>query len=129
MIVDVLVLKHRLRAQPSGAYAANLLGLSEQVPLRVVYLIDGPTRRIRVGKQEIVLKRTTPKNMATAGRISGLIIQALRHLGKRHLDRAVVAKLQKRLGPAERAQLRKDVPLAPLWIGEAMREIANGPEQ
>jgi hypothetical protein len=51
----------RMRLQASGAYAANLLGLSEQVPLRVVYLTDGASRNIRVGKTQIVLKRTTPQ--------------------------------------------------------------------
>lgn len=128
-IVNALVAKHRLRAQPSGAYAANLLGLSDQVPLRLVYLTDGPTRRLRFGNQEIVLKRTTPKNMATAGRVSGLVIQALRYLGRRHVDRPVVTGLRRRLGPKERAQLLEDAPLAPAWIGEVMRQVAGAGER
>ncbi len=33
--------RDRVRLQPSGAYAANLLGLSEQVPAKVVFLTDG----------------------------------------------------------------------------------------
>lgn len=124
-IVTALVAKHHLRAQPSGAYAANLLGLSDQVPMRVVYLTDGPSRRILIGPQEVVLKRTTPKNMASAGRISGLVIQALRYLGKQHVGRSVVAKLRKRLEPKERAQLLEDAELAPAWIGEVMRQISS----
>ena len=68
--------------------------------------------------------------MATANRISGLIIQAMRYLGQRHVDRAVIEKLQKRLGLKERAKLLKDVSLAPAWIGEwigeLMRQIASG---
>ena len=99
-IVAAMAAKHRIRVQPSGAYAANLLGLSDQVPLRIVLLTDGPARRIKVGKQEIVLTRTTPKNMASAGRLSGLIIQALRYLGKRYVDEATVANLRKRLATA-----------------------------
>src|ERR1044071_3901980 len=47
-----------IRLQPSGAYAANLLGLSEQVPMRVLFLTDGPSRQVRIGKLEIILKRT-----------------------------------------------------------------------
>lgn len=125
-IAKVLAGKDRLKLQPSGAYAANLLGLSDQVPLRIVYLTDGTPRQVRIGKQQIVLRRTTPKNMATAGRVSGLVIQALRHLGQRHTDRAVIEKLKRRVGPKERAQLLRDVPLAPAWIGDVMREIARG---
>ena len=125
-IATALAGRHRLKLQPSGAYAANLLGLSEQVPQRIVYLTDGTPRRVRVGQQQIVLRRTTPRNMATAGRISGLVIQALRHIGRHHVDRVVIERLRNRMGPKERAQLLKDVPLAPAWIGEFMREIASG---
>lgn len=125
-IATALAGKHRLKLQPSGAYAANLLGLSDQVPQRIVYLTDGTPRQVRIGKQQIVFRRTTPRYMATANRISGLIIQAMRYLGQRHVDRAVIEKLQKRLGPKERAQLLKDVSLAPAWIGELMRQIASG---
>jgi len=64
--------------------------------------------------------------MATAGHVSGLVIQALRHLGQRHVDRTVVEKLRKRIGPRERDQLLVDMPLAPVWIGEFMRQIASG---
>lgn len=125
-IATALAGKHHLKLQPSGAYAANLLGLSDQVPQRIVYLTDGTPRQVRIGKQQIVLRRTTPRNMATAGRVSGLVIQALRHLGQRHVDRTVVEKLRKRIGPKERAQLLEDIPLAPVWIGELMRQIASG---
>jgi hypothetical protein len=34
----------------SGAYAANLLGLSDQVPMKIVFLTDGSPRRIQLGK-------------------------------------------------------------------------------
>lgn len=125
-IAKALAGKHGLKLQPSGAYAANLLGLSDQVPQRIVYLTDGTPRQVRIGKQRIVLRRTTPRNMATAGRVSGLVIQAMRYLGQRHVDPTVIETLRKRLGPKDRAQLLRDVPLAPVWIGELMRQIASG---
>ncbi len=85
---------------------------------------DGTERRIKVGRQEIVLKRTTPKNMATAGRVSGLVIQALRYLGKDHVDDSVVDELARRLGPEDRRQLMKDIRYAPAWIGAIFRHLA-----
>lgn len=127
-IARVLAGKGNLKLQPSGAYAANLLGLSEQVPQRIIYLTDGTPRQVRFGKQQIELRRTTPRNLATAGRVSGLVIQALRHIGQRHVDRTMIEKLRRRLGPKERAQLLKDVAFAPAWVGDFMREIAAGKE-
>jgi hypothetical protein len=113
------------RLQPSGAYAANLLGLSDQVPMKVVFLTDGPSRKVHIGKQELILKRTTPRNMAASGRTSGLVIQALRHLGRRHVDDSVVRSLQRRLTGDEKKQLVSDLPYAPAWIAVIMRKIAE----
>jgi hypothetical protein len=113
-----------IRLQPSGAYAANLLGLSEQVPMRVLFLTDGPSRNVKIGKQQILLKKTTPRNMATAGKASGLVIQALRYLGRRSVDDSMVKKLRRRLKADDKEQLLKDIRYAPVWIGEALKKIA-----
>jgi hypothetical protein len=116
--------KDRLRIQPSGAYAANLLGLSEQVPAKVIFLTDGANRKVKVGNQEIILKQTTPKNMATAGRVSGLVIQALRYMGKDHVDDKLIDTLAQRLSTDDRRQLMKDIRSAPAWIGNIFRRLA-----
>ena len=127
-IAHALADKDSSRIKPSGAYAANLLGLSEQVPARVVFLTDATDRRITIGRQEIILKRTTPKNMATAGRTSGLVIQALRYLGKDYVTDAVIDALAERLGPDDRQRLIKDIRYAPAWIGAIFRRLAEGDE-
>src|SRR5437016_1179596 len=43
-IAEALAGRDRTRLQPAGSYAANALGLSEQVPAKVIFLTDGPTR-------------------------------------------------------------------------------------
>ncbi len=123
-IAQALAYKDSSRIQPSGAYAANLLGLSEQVPARAVFLTDAADRRLIVGRQEIVLKRTTPKNMATAGRLSGLMIQALRYLGRANIDDAVIDHLTRLLSADDRRQLLRDVRYAPAWIAAIFRRLA-----
>jgi len=115
----------KLRLQPTGAYAANLLGLTEQVPTQVVFLTDGETVKIRVGDMEVQLRHTTPRFMATAGRISGLVIQALRHLGKDQVGPEVVEALRQRLSVQDRACLRQDLRLAPIWIGKILRALGE----
>ena len=116
--------RHATRMQLSGAHAANALGLTDQVPVRTVYLTDGVSRRVKIGRNEIVLKRTTPRNMATAGRLSGLVVQALRWLGRRHVDDKVIAKLRRNLKPEDRAALVKDAQFAPAWIGAIFHQLA-----
>ncbi|MGA1842779.1 MAG: DUF6088 family protein [bacterium] len=122
-IAQALAGRDNLKIQPSGAYAANLLGLTEQVPARIVFLTDGPNRIVQINKQKIVLKRTTPKNMVTAGRMSGLIIQALRHLGQDHIKDSIIEILKKRLSSDDKCQLMKDIRYAPVWIGNIFRQL------
>ena len=122
-IAQVLAGRDSLKIQPSGAYAANLLGLSDQVPAKIVFLTDGHSRTVKVGKLTIKLKRTTPKNMATAGRISGLVIQALRYLKKNNVDSTIIAKLKRRLSGEDKSILMRDLRYAPVWIGEIFKKL------
>ena len=122
-IAQALAGRDNLKIQPSGAYAANLLGLTEQVPAKIVFLTDGANRIVQVKNQQIVLKRTTPKNMATAGNISGLVIQALRYLGKKHIDEKVVGILKKGLTGENKRQLMSDLRYAPAWIGSIFKQL------
>lgn len=116
--------RDRVRLQPSGAYAANLLGLSEQVPAKVVLLTDGPSRVVEVGPTTVQLRHTTPRNMAAAGRPSGLVIQAFRHLGPDHVTPERIARLRRLLPVDARRALLKDLTLAPEWMHRRLRELA-----
>jgi len=124
-IVKALKGRDNILLQPSGGYAANRLGLSDQVPMKIVFLTDGPARRVQLGKQVIMLKHTTPRAMATAGRVSGLVIQALRYIGQRHVDDSTVVRLRKRLSVDDRKQLLQDIRYAPAWIAAILRRIAD----
>jgi predicted transcriptional regulator of viral defense system len=123
-IARALAGRDAIRLQATGAYAANLLGLSDQVPTTVVYLTDGRSREVAVGNRRIILKRTSPRAMATSGRTSGLVIQALRHLGQDQVTEETVSRIRERLSHAERRQMEQDIPYAPAWIGEIMRALS-----
>lgn len=110
--------KYQIRIQPSGAYAANLLGLSEQVPVKVVFLTDGENKKIKIGKMELIFKKTTPKNMAMAGKISGLVVQALKFLGKEHIDDKKIKIIRKKLNDSDKKILKEDSKFAPVWISK-----------
>ena len=63
--------------------------------------------------------------MATAGRLSGLIIQAFRALGKDHVTKERIAKLKTNLPLKDRKALLKDIALAPAWMHSIFRELAE----
>ena len=122
-IAQALAGRDNLKIQPSGAYAAHLMGLTEQVPAKIIFLTDGANRTVQVKNQQIILKRTTPKNMATAANVSGLVIQALRYLGKGHVDDKTIGMLNKRLTGDDKRQLMRDLRYAPAWIGSIFRQL------
>jgi len=115
-IAQALAGRDNLKIQPSGAYAANLLGLTDRVPAKIVFLTDGSHRKIQVGNQRIILKRTTPKNMATAGKISGLVFQALRFIGQPFIDDKVIRVLKDRVTKKDKTILAADARYAQAWI-------------
>jgi hypothetical protein len=125
-VVKALAVRDDIIVQPSGAYAANLLGLSEQVPARIVYLTDGNSKKIKIGKQEIVLKKTLNRTMAVAGTQSGLVIQALLYLDKDHLTEAIKSKLSRQLSAKDKKQLLSDLKYAPIWMRDFLGEVCHG---
>ena len=124
-ITKALTQRDRIRLQPSGGYALNLLGLSEQVPARIVFLTEGQSRAIKIGPHTILLRRTTPRNMATAGHLSGLVIQAFRTLGKKHVTPARIEKLRSTIPLKQRQELLRDIALAPAWMHPLFYDLAE----
>lgn len=124
-IAKALAGRDKIKLQPAGAYAANALGLSEQVPAKAVFLTDGPSRTVKVGPMTIQLRQTTARNMAAAGSLSGLLIQAFRELGKEHITPERMAHLKRALPLEKRRQITKDIKLAPAWMRPLFHELAE----
>lgn len=112
--------RDKARLLPTGAYAQNALGLSTQVPLRLVYLTDGSPRTIKIGKRSILFKKTTPKNLALRGKISKLVVQALKDIGKDKITEQELESIYKLLQKENKQDLKHDIALAPQWIAEIM---------
>ena len=125
VVARALAGRDHSRLQPAGAFAANMLGLSEQVPAKLVFLTDGLTRTVKIGPTTIQLRRTTPKNMAVAGRLSGLLIQAFRELGQEHVTPGRLEHLIRTIPIEKRRNLLKDLRLAPTWMQPIFRKLAG----
>lgn len=124
-VVQAFAGKDMLRTQAAGIYAANMLGLSEQVPAKIVLLTDGISRTIKAGPMEIIFKRTTPRQMAAAGRLSGLLIQAFKSLGAPHITPARIERLRQNIPAEERARVFQDIALAPAWMRPFLNQVAR----
>jgi hypothetical protein len=110
---------------PNPALAANLLGLSQQVPAQIVYLSSGPSRTIRIGGRDVRFKNARPKAFAARSEHGALVIQALRYLGKDRVDAEVRRAIASKLDDRSLRMVLRDTQYAAAWIHETIRDIAD----
>lgn len=124
-IVRAWAKKNGLRVIPSGALAANLLGLTTQVPAKIVYYTNGRTKTLKLGPYTIKFLNRGPKTMDVRGSISPLVFQALRSIGKGRVSSQVIEKLSRKLGPKDKKELLRNIPYAAAWMRPIIEDIAG----
>ena len=124
-VARALARKFNWRIQPSGNTALNLLGLSTQVPARWVYLSDGPTRHYEIGNHSLAFTKSRLKETGFKHRKSGLVVQAIRALGKDRVDQKVIDTIRRRLDQKDREHLLKDARTVPGWIFEIIQQVCS----
>jgi hypothetical protein len=117
--------RQRWKIVPEGAWAANLLGLSTQVPSKIIYLTDGPNKEVPIGRRTIHFKHARPKVMAGPEGKFALVVQALRYLGKEGVGAREIETLCDVLSATEKRKLLKDTQFGVDWIYEVAKKIAE----
>jgi hypothetical protein len=124
-IAKAIAERNGSRLLPAGAYAANILRLSEQVPAKTVFLTNGPSKTVQVGRQTIGLKHTSLRLMNVSSQSSGVVIAALKYLGQKHVDYDRISHLKQLLSGPDKEKLKEDLPLAPAWMHPYLRNITE----
>ena len=119
-VVRAIVKRDNAKIIPTGLFAENMLGLSTQVPMKIVYLTDGSPRKVMIDKVPIIFKKTSPKNLAAKGKISMLVIQALKSIRKDRVTDYEIEKVVNILKKENPKYLEHDIKFAPQWIREIM---------
>ncbi len=124
-VAQALARKFNWRILPSGDAALNLLGLSTQVPGKWVYLSDGPTREYEIGKHTLAFHKSSLKDVGFKYRESGLLVQALKALGKERVDEAVIATIRQRLDAKACERVLKDARSSTSWIYQIIKQVCG----
>jgi len=122
-VVRAWARKNGLRVVPCGAYAANLLGLTTQVPAHIVYYTNGRTRTLALGSYTIKFLNRGPKTVDVQGTCSPLVFQALRYLGREKATPAVIAQLRRILPASGRLELRRNLRYSPAWMRPLLQDL------
>jgi DNA-binding transcriptional regulator YhcF (GntR family) len=120
LIAKEIAKRDKARIIPSGAYALNALGLSTQIPMRVVYLTDGTPREVKLGKRGIRFKSAHPKYFQMRNKVNQLVVQALRHLGQDQVDESDLVRISDVLHKQPVEEVKRDAKFAPEWIRRIM---------
>jgi len=124
--LDELVRAWAKKNIPSGAMAANLLGLSTQVPAKIIYYTNGRSKTLKLGSHSIKFLNRGPKTMDVKGRVSPLVFQSLRYFGKDGVAPQIVSRLSRLLSPKDKKELQRNIPLAAAWMKPILEKIIAG---
>lgn len=119
-ISKAIAKRDKARILPTGIQAMNMLGLSTQIPLNVIYLTDASPRTIKLGSRKITFKKASPKSFQAKGEISSLVIQALKSIGKRNTKSEDIEKIRQILEKEQIKNIIHDSKLAPVWISNIL---------
>lgn len=123
-IAEAIAERDHVKIMPTGSTAANILGLSTQVPMIVSYLTTGSSRSIPIGKRVIQFKHAAPRNFAYKGKTIPLIVQALKELGKANVNEHILSALSSYMEKApDRDTYTSDILLAPAWIQAIVKPL------
>ncbi|MDZ7783266.1 MAG: DUF6088 family protein [Halioglobus sp.] len=124
-VAQALGRKFNWRIQPSGDAALNSSGLSTQIPGRWVYLSDGPSREYAIGKTQLVFKQTALKEVGFRHPESGLVVHALKALGRERVDSTIIKSIRDRLSEKDREQIPGDTRQVTGWVHEIIKQICQ----
>jgi len=124
-VAQALSRKFNWRMYPSGDVALNLLGLSTQVPANWLYLSDGPDREYQIGMQSLIFRKTALKDLGFTQHDSGLLVQALKALGKELVDDQVIEILSRHWSTTEKARILKDTRTVTGWVYSYIKRICS----
>jgi hypothetical protein len=123
-VVEELSVRRGETIAPSGASAANALGLTTQVPTRMVYLTSGRSRKITLGKQTVHLQHAPAWQLTLAREPAGEIIRALAWAGPERVDQAV-KEIEAKVPRSEFQRISQQSSLLPMWMAAALSRTAR----
>ncbi len=108
---------------PNGSTAANLIGMSTQMPMNLSYITTGSTRTIKIGDRKISFRHASPKNFAAKGSVIPLLIQGIKEVGAKNISGVEYEAIRLFIDKQQDPYLQEDLPLAPAWIQRIIKKL------
>lgn len=125
-IVSLVARRDHAEVLPSGNVALNKLGLSTQVPMTYEFITTGSARILSLGERTVIFKRSVPRNFAYKGKMTSILIQALKAVGQGNVTPEMKTQIRTlyQQNP-EKDTIDKDLNIAPRWMKELIKPLAQ----
>lgn len=110
---------------PTGSTAANMIGLSTQIPMNMSYLTSGSTRNVKIGERHLHFRHASPKNFAAKGKVIPILIQGLKEIGEGNLSEEQRTAIKRFIDKTPDPFFEQDLLLAPMWIRQSIQNILS----
>jgi hypothetical protein len=115
-VARAIAKRDKARIIPTGTQALYQLGLTNQMPINVVFYTDASDRKIQIGKRKITFKKGVARNLSYKGKLSMLAVQAMKSIGKDQITTEEIELIRERIKEEDPKLLQHDLRLAPAWI-------------
>lgn len=122
-IAREIAARDKCQILPTGSTAANLIGLSTQVPMNLSYITTGSTRAIKIGDRKISFRHASPKNFAAKGSVIPLLIQGIKEIGAENISGVEYEAIRLFIDKQQDPYLQEDLQLAPAWIQRIIKKL------
>lgn len=107
-----------------GAISANLLGLTTQVPIREIFLTAGRSKKLILGKSEVIIKHAPYWMMHLGTCPASDAVRAIAWMGQEHASKSL-RLLYRILSISEWEKLEEARHLLPSWMKDAITKKIN----
>lgn len=108
-VADAIARRCGWNIHPSSDIALNILGISTQVPSKVVYYSDGPHRDYVIGKIKLTFRRRLKRDIAVKYSETALLVQAIKGLLPGDIKDDCLAKMKSYFSDDELSNISKDL--------------------
>lgn len=125
LIAEALARKFNWNIAPSGDTALNLLHVSTQVPNTWEFVSDGPYRDYQIGSVLLKFKHVMPREINGYSKITIMVIQGLRAIGKDKLTDELADRFAAALTSEDQETLLSESRTASAWIYKEIKNICG----
>lgn len=120
-IANKFASKYCWNIYPSGDTALNYFGLSTQIPSKLVFISNGPSKALATPFGEICFKHSALRETSFRYAESGLVVQALREIGQQNLTPEIIAQIKGKFDEQFLQKIRLDIVNTANWLQQAIR--------